>query len=186
MSCKEMIDWCCPIRTFRPNTNDVKTPKIWVYSTMAVQRPLKPTVLSSSLSGPTEKERRDMTEEKQKNWENYPIRMITGWSAEWCELSAVLNDDGNIVEFNNSEDIVWFKHNRCDWHIDGGFYRDTYVVYFLVGLDTEKEKDWDDCIVAKETIKTPLEMIQCVERWMVSPPKSAIDWITHERKKEKA
>ena len=94
--------------------------------------------------------------------------MTTGWSAEWCVLCAVLDDTNNIVDFNDSEDIISMQHNRRPWLIDGGFYNDVYVVYFLVG-DT-KERGWDDCIVAQKRMESPLEMIRCVEQRMEAPP----------------
>lgn len=109
-----------------------------------------------------------MTTESKK-WVNYPIRMITGWSAEWCVLCAVLDNKGNIVEFNDSEDILWFRHNRMPWSIDAGWYRDRFVVYFLVGEPSDTVS-WDSCIVARKETQTPLEMIQCVEQWMSIPP----------------
>ena len=109
---------------------------------------------------------------KEKQWINMPIRMVSGWASEWCVLCAVLDDDGNIVEFNDSEDILWFRHLREPFSIDAGWYRDRFVVHFL----DEKPSDmitWDQAVCATREVQTAEEMIALVEQWMVKPPDEA-------------
>lgn len=110
-----------------------------------------------------------------------PIRMITGWAAEWCCLEASVDSSGRIVEFNDSEDIVWFRHLHQHWHIDAGFYhganngKGMFIVHFLVG-DLEKLHkvgiSWDKAIVTSFQTEDPLCMIECIENWMMHPPVS--------------
>lgn len=126
-------------------------------------------------------------------WEVVPIKMFTGWSANWCNLFAVFDENRNIVQFNDSEDIVWFTHLREPWTIDAGFYQgdklystSTYdgsnrfggdfVIRFLVITEKDKElmdagaKDWCDCIVKEEWFREPMAMVQQLEKWMETPP----------------
>lgn len=114
-----------------------------------------------------------MDSKTPKKWEMLPIRMITGWEAKWCALFAVLDEQRKIVEFNDSEDIVWFKHNRMPWHIDAGCYGNNdpvYRVVFLIGDLESEEVDWKEHIVASRIMKDPEEMIRCIEEWMSIPP----------------
>lgn len=107
-----------------------------------------------------------------KKWVNIPIRMITGWAANWCVLCAVLDDDGNIVEFNDSEDIIWFTHLREPFTIDAGWFQDRFIIVFLNEIPNDMSP-WDQCICARKEVKTAEEMIAAVEEWMVNPPDEA-------------
>lgn len=109
-----------------------------------------------------------------KNWQRCPIKMVTGWAAEWCNLYAAFDDNGIVTDFNDSEDILLFGHLRHQWHIDAGFYSNygpngTYVVKFLVG-ELSSGDAWNNGAVANFETEDPILMISCVENWMENPP----------------
>jgi hypothetical protein len=108
-----------------------------------------------------------------------PLRIPTGWSVGWNGLFVTYDEDGKIVDHNDSEDILWLRNERFKWDIDVGWYHYSkkFRVVFLTdehGWDSPRKNSDGTTYFGQAMFDTAdiNEVVQKVEEWLMSPPVS--------------
>lgn len=95
-----------------------------------------------------------------EDWGLLPLRVPTGWTVVYNELSARLLPDGS-VEVNDSEDLYWARTALQDREvgIDAGWYGGHGFRLVVLDPDWEHER-------ASRTTRDLGELVATLEAWM--------------------
>ncbi|WP_434427304.1 hypothetical protein [Nannocystis pusilla] len=109
------------------------------------------------------------------DWQLVPLRIPGGWAVRQNGLDARRLPDGSL-DFNDSEDLLWLVKlpppggeyrpgPDSPWrelHLDAGFYRTAFRVKLL-------DPDWDH-VLASFTTESFVELLACIEKWLMNAP----------------
>jgi len=111
-----------------------------------------------------------------ERWLLFPLRIPGGWAVRHNGLDAEVDEHGQVLRVNDSEDLLWLvklpppdtqryetapESRWREIHLDAGWYRDRFRVVLL-------DPDWDHVRKSAETSDVQ-ELIRIVEAWLVDP-----------------